>query len=200
MPTNVRRHILLRRLATAVGGAAAAIGLAACGAVAPGAAQGKSSLVAFHNDFVAFSYPQAWKRFIFSQSGSLHYNPMLSLSTQPAHDPCRSSATATRCGWPIRQLSPNGVLVVWENRGYPGWTLRSAPGQPTTVGGRPAKRAVEKPGPCGAIGADETIAVVIARPLQDNWTAVTACIHGADLAAPSRQIDALLASTRFLRP
>jgi hypothetical protein len=190
----------LRRLATAAGGVAAALALAACSAAAPGAVQGKTSLAAFRNDFVTFKYPQTWKPFVFSQSGGLHYNPILFLSTQPAHNSCRTTGTSTICGWPVGHLSANGVLVLWENRGYPGWTLRSAPGQSTRVGGRPAKRAVEKPGRCGAIGANETIAIAIARPLQYNWTAVTACIHDADLATANGKIDALLASTRFLRP
>jgi hypothetical protein len=56
---------------------------------------------------------------------------------------------------------------------------------------------VTKPGLCRTIGADETIAVEIERPLADNWTAFTACLRGPGLAAGERDVNALLASTRF---
>ena len=38
----------------------------------------------------------------------------------------------------------------------------------------------------------------IERPIPDNWTAVTACLKGPGLTKSERELDALLASTRFL--
>jgi hypothetical protein len=104
------------------------------------------------------------------------------------------------CGWPVDRLQPGGALVVWENRGAPGWSLASARGTEVKIGGRKAKQEVSRPGKCAAIGADETIEVTIARPLPNNWTDVTACLKGPGLAASERRIDALLGSTRFLTP
>ena len=97
-------------------------------------------------------------------------------------------------------LRRGGVLVVVENRGYPGWTLDSMPGSPTRIGGRPARRAVSRPGTCAEIGADETVEIAIARPLSGNWTAVTACLRAPNLAANARSLDALLASIHFKTP
>ena len=48
--------------------------------------------------------------------------------------------------------------------------------------------------------ADETMTVVIARPLPSNWTQVSACLRGPDLAAREAQVRSLLASARFLTP
>jgi len=59
-------------------------------------------------------------------AGTLHFHPMVYVSTQPGRDPCRRSPMGTECGWPVGRLRPNGVLVVWENRGYPGWSLASS--------------------------------------------------------------------------
>jgi hypothetical protein len=122
---------------------------------------------------------------------------MLYLSSQPVRQPCRTHGSTTVCGWPLARLQPGGTLIVWENRGAPGWTLRTAPGRPLRVGGRAARQAVFKPGECVAIGADETIEVAIERPVPDNWTAFTACLRGPGLTASEHDVAALLASTRF---
>jgi hypothetical protein len=153
----------------------------------------------FRNDFLVFRYPSAWTSYEFPLPGSLHFHPMVYVSTQPGHNPCRQRANATICGWPIERLRANGVLIVWENRGMPGWSLASAPGRAVRVGGRSAKSAIARPGVCSSIGADETVQVAIGRS-NSNWTAFTACLRGPDLAARKREVDALLASTRFLTP
>ncbi len=126
---------------------------------------------------------------------------MLYLSVQPTKNPCEITGSGTTCGWPVSKLRPGGVLVVWENRGYPGWSLASSPGRPTQVGGRNARKLVSRPGACSEIGADETVQVAIARPgMSGNWTAVTACLRGPNLVANEQALDALLASTRFKAP
>jgi hypothetical protein len=163
-------------------------------AAAPG-----GTVDSFRNDFLVFRYPSAWNSYEFPQPGSLHFHPMVYVSTQPGRNPCRQRANQTVCGWPIDRLRPNGVLIVWENRGGPGWSLASVPGSAVRVGGRSAKSAITRPGVCSAIGADETVQVAIARA-PSNWTAFTACLRGPGLSARRREIDALLASTHFLTP
>jgi hypothetical protein len=178
---------------------AAAVILVLVSASAAGCGGGASKAgPTFHNGFLAFGYPAAWKPGVFKVTGELHFSPMLYLSSQSLHQPCHTKQLATVCGWPVDRLEPGGALIVWENRGYPGWSLGAIRGKPLKVGGRDAKQQVMRPGQCSAIGADETIAVAIQRPIPDNWTAVTACLKGPDLAKSERELDALLASTRFL--
>jgi hypothetical protein len=179
--------------------AVAAAASAGCGSTAKAPAHA-ARLTEFQNSFVQFRYPTAWAA-AQPNASSLHFHPMLYLSVQPTRNPCESTVNEQRCGWPVAKLRPGGVLVVWENRGFPGWSLASAPGTPTHVGGREARRLVSRPGSCAAIGADETVQVAIERPaISGNWTAVTACLRGPNLAANEQQLDAVLASTRFRAP
>jgi hypothetical protein len=154
----------------------------------------------FRNSVLAFSHPVAWSPYVFKATATPHVNPLLYLSTQPAHDPCKQQGSSSVCGWPIDELRPGGVLIVWENRTFPGWSLDSASGTVLRVGGRRAKRASVHPGECSSIGGDETIEVTIQRPVANSWTAVTACVRRPHLAESERRIFALLASTRFLAP
>jgi hypothetical protein len=188
------------RFAAAAAFAAAALLPASCGSATPKASGSSSAVAEFRNGYLAFRRPTAWKPFVFKNRGALHFDPMLYLSSQPAHPPCRTNAAETVCGWPVDRLLPGGALVVWENRGAPNWSLASLPGADVRIGGRDAKRTVSRPGKCAAIGADETIEATIERPMPDNWTAFTACLRGPGLAASERRIDALLGSTRFLAP
>lgn len=184
-------RVFLLVLATAV--------VAACGASL--ASTGKTTQLAdFRSPFVEFTHPPTWSASEPPTSGSLHFHPLIYLSAQPTRDPCRTQGGTVACGWPVQRLKPGGVLVVWENRGYPGWTLASAAGTRLRIGDRPARRAVSRPGACKSIGADETVEIAIARPLPSNWTAVTACLRSPNLAASEQQLDALLASIKFKAP
>jgi hypothetical protein len=179
--------------------AALVLAAAGCNSASPRVAADRTA-PEFRNSFLAFTHPAAWKPFVFPVGGTLHFKPMLYLSSQPAHAPCRTKASETVCTWPVDRLQPGGAVILWENGGAPNWSLSTAPGSPFRVGGRAAKRRVSRPGPCRSIGADETIDVAIERPLADNYTAFTACLKGPGLAAAERRVDALLASTRFLAP
>jgi hypothetical protein len=154
----------------------------------------------FRNDFLVFRYPSGWKPYQFDTSRLFHFHPMVYVGTQPGRNPCRQSQTETVCGWPVDRLRPNGVLIAWENRGWPGWSLASITGRALKVGGRAAKISKARPGECSTIGADETVEVAIERPMRANWTAFTACLRGPDLRASERAVYALLTSTRFLAP
>ena len=171
---------------------------AGCGA-AGGTDPGPAAATRFSNDFLAFRYPTTWRQASYPTVETLHFHPIVYLSSQQTHDPCREHGPETACGWPVSSLQPGGVLVVWENRGFPGWSLGSEPGTPRRVGGRPARETVRRPGECAAIGADETIELAVERPVPYNWTAFTACLR-APTAATEQQINALLDSTRFLTP
>jgi len=181
-----------------------AIAAAAAGVLSVTLRAQEASVGVFSNEFVTFRYPAAWASSSWTKQ-ELHFDPMVYLSTEQAqHDPCRTSASATgktvSCGWPIKRLASNGVLVQWENRGSPGVRVATFPGEKLRVDGRVARLSVQRPGRCGGVGADETISVAIARPLAGNWTQVDACLRGPKLAPLEQQVRALLASARFLTP
>jgi hypothetical protein len=97
-----------------------------------------------------------------------------------------------------RQAAPERRARRLGEPGLPGLDARgSVKGTTTTIGGRPAKRNVQRPGECSAIGADETVAVAIQGPGAANWTQFTGCLRGPDLATGEHEIDSLLASTTF---
>jgi hypothetical protein len=159
-----------------------------------------SSITRFRNSYLMFSAPADWHSHVFKARPSPHETPLVYLSSQPVHDPCRPAAGGTACGWPVDRLQPGGVLIVWENRTFPGWSLESVQGKAASVGGRAARRAALQPGECATIGGDETIELAIRRPVPSSWTSVTACLRGPDLAKEADRLDALLTSTRFLAP
>lgn len=178
-----------------------ALGLAAWSAASP--KENAPRLSSYRNGFVAFKYPSGWSASVW-KSSVLHVDPMVYVSTQPTGNPCRTIASfgssATSCGWPIKRLEPGGVVIRWENKGYPGVSVTGFPGKSSRIDGRIAKLTTQHPGTCRSIGGDETISVAIARPLASNWTAVDACLRGPNLAEQERQVRALLGSTRFLAP
>lgn len=177
---------------------AASAWLAGCGGGgSPAAHQTDPSVQATYRDSeVSFRHPAAWKAYPFRWAGELHFRPSVYLSTQPVHDPCRTSGNSTVCGLPLRHLRPGGVLVVWQVLGLPGSGL--GPGARIRVGGRPAAQVTTRTGICRTIGADRTIDVVVeTSPRPSNFTEVTACLRGPQLAQNERRVDALLASTRF---
>jgi hypothetical protein len=159
-----------------------------------------TSLSTFRNAFLTFRHPQAWRTLRIANSGELHFAPMVYLTTQPGHDPCRQRGLTIVCNWPVNRLLSSGVIVKWANRGFPGWTLATETGTRLRIGGRPATEQTARPGDCRTIGADETVSVQIARPIQYNWTDFIACLRGPNLADREREVRALLASTRFLQP
>ena len=182
--------------------AVAAGSFAVWSAASPGAKA--PPLATYRNSFVTFEYPAAWSPSAFTEQ-ELHFHPMVYLSTQSTHDPCRTTALAgggnsIACGWPIDRLAPGGVIVVLENRGSPLVSLTNFSGVPTRIGGRRAKVSTQRPGSCRDLGGDATISVAISRPMPSNWTALDACLRGPHLATQERQLRAMLSSMRFLTP
>ena len=182
----------------ALAAAAVAAGLLAAWATA--SSHTTQASTAFGNGFVTFRYPASWSATVWKEH-VLHFDPMVYLSTERSqHDPCRSDGANTVCGWPVTRLDRNGLIVKWENRGFPGTNVGTFPGKTTLIGGRPARVSISRPGTCRDVGADETISVAIARPLQSNWTQVDACLRGPDISTLEQQVHELLGSARFSAP
>lgn len=146
---------------------------------------------------LSFRYPAAWTAYKPIQpTVALHFNPLVYLSTQPVHAPCSTQGNTTSCGFPIDRLQPGGVLVTWERNGLQAMGL--GPGRQIIVDGHPATREEKTGGACRRIGADRTIDVAVATStLPSALTYLTACLRGPDLAQAEKDVDALLASTKF---
>lgn len=189
-----------RRLLTCTAAVAALVVVASgCGGGSAVRAAGKDPprLSTYANGSLSFSHPASWVAHPFRWSGALHFRPMVYLSTQPVHDPCSTHGNTTSCGFPVRQLQPGGVLVIWNASDPPAVAL--GPGARVRIGGRIARRVDTGGGICRSIGADRTIDVLIeTEPLPSTLTEFTACLRGPGLAQAEKRIDALLASTRFL--
>ena len=187
-----------RKYLAALAAVAIAAGLLAAWATA--SSDTTQASTAFGNGFVTFRYPSSWSATVWKEH-VLHVDPMVYLSTERSqHDPCGTTGLTTVCGWPVTRLGRNGVIVRWENRGYPGTNVGTFPGKTMFVGGRAARVSISKPGTCRAVGADETISVAIVRPLESNWTQVDACLRGPDLGSLEKQVHTLLGTARFAAP
>lgn len=168
-----------------------------CGGGPARAAAKDPPVVKYTGTFLSFTHPAAWKASS-PQVQALHFNPLVYLSTQPVHAPCRTSGNETTCGFPLKQLKPGGVLVSWlYNGGPPALTL--GPGKRIQVGGHAASLRETAGGMCRQIGADRTIDVEIEmRPLPSALLEFTACLRAPGLAQGEASVNALLASTKFV--
>jgi hypothetical protein len=153
--------------------------------------------VTYSNSLLSFTHPAAWTAYPFQWAGELHFQPTVYLSTQAVHDPCSTHGNTTRCGFPVRQLEPGGALVTWNASNPPAVGL--GPGTRIQVDGHPATRVDTAGGMCRSIGADRTIDVLVqTRPFPSTLTEFTACLRGPGLAQAEKNVDALLASTKFV--
>jgi hypothetical protein len=189
-----QRRLLLSALAIV---ALAAVTSACGGGSDAQAAPKDPPLATYSGSGLSFSYPAAWKEYNpVLPTVSLHFNPLVYLSTQPVHAPCSTKGNTTSCDFPIDRLQPGGVLVTWETNGL--LATGVGPGTQLQVGGHPAARQEKTGGECRRIGGDRTIDVAIAtHTLPSALTYFTACLRGPGLAQAEKSIDALLASTKF---
>jgi hypothetical protein len=147
---------------------------------------------------LSFSYPTAWTAYPYSQwhNATLHFQPIVYLSTQPAHNPCTTNGNETTCGYPIRRLRPGGVLITWQYPyALPGFSLGAGPR--IKIDSHPATQKTTKPGICRSIRADRTIDALIELAPHSSYIELTACLRGPGLAQAEKSVDALLASTKF---
>lgn len=145
---------------------------------------------------LSFSYPAAWTAYA-GKPAELHFDPLVYLSTQPVHNPCSTHGNETTCGLPVGHLQPGGVLVVWERNGIPAMGL--GPGTRIRVDGHAASMVDTPGGECRKIGADRTIDVTVeTSPPPAPLTYLTACLREPGVAGNVSNLNALLASTKFL--
>lgn len=87
----------------------------------------------FSDSYLKFYYPTCWNAVSYSEFETFS-TPVVDLSNQVTHNPCKTVGIRTSCGWPVAELAPAHVLVLWAANGEPGWTLNRAAGATTTVG------------------------------------------------------------------
>jgi hypothetical protein len=158
-------------------------------AVAAGVALGGSGvrgagLMHYGDRGVSFDYPAGWS---YVQEGTaaftLHYQPIVFVSTQPLRDPCTANACESALASP---LQPGGIFLEWE------WAYRAprVHWRPnTTIAGRPALVQIDRSGPV------EVVSALFTR----RGLAMTATLRAPGLRLHERQVRAMLASLRFDR-
>ena len=154
---------------------------------------------------ISFDRPATWARWQPNEHSPTNDGPLVYLSTDPLLPSCATApdATANRpdargraCDWPLKSLAPDGVFVSWVTTRI----LEPLPsaGEELVVNGAQARLQIERPGPCGIVGAEETMSVLvpIGHPTPLSNVAVIACLRGPDLASAEAQFRAMLASAR----
>ena len=154
---------------------------------------------------ISFSRPASWTRWLPNAHDPINDGPLIYLSTEPLLPTCAVTpgaapnppdAQGRACDWPLGQLAPNGVLVTW----YTTRILIPLPsaGEVTDVNGYTARLQIAKPGSCSAVGADETLDVLVPIGQPKPWSniGVAACLRGADLVAAEANVRAMLVSAK----
>src|SRR5450759_5452707 len=154
---------------------------------------------------ISFARPASWTRWLPNAHDPINDGPLIYLSTDPLLPTCATTPQATpnpadargrACDWPLGELASNGVLVTWLTTRIL-VPLPSA-GDAVEVNGATGRLQIEKPGPCAAVGADETLDILVPIGQPKPWSniAVVACLRGPDLAGAEAKVRAMLASAK----
>ncbi len=216
---TVLRRVRRRRLSQAAGATLAVVAVAGAAVFAvsmmwPGRAQRAAApvpppMATFSVPGLQFEYPAAWTSYEYEAPDSYgSVGAILSaiLSTNFVADPCttRDDATGTTitCSGPDADLSPGGVLVTWTGySGTPGFDSQrffdAAPGDPSTIGGRPAK-SLDEPasGTCLGGGGERQIRTTVLVGDDQPVYRMQACL-AEPTALAEEQVQGMLDSVRF---
>ena len=152
---------------------------------------------------ISFARPASWMRWLPNAHNPINDGPLIYLSTDPLLPTCAvtplttpnpADARGRACDWPLVEIALNGVLVTWLTTRIL-IPLPSA-GDQVEVNGATGRLQAEKPGACSAVGADETLDVLVPIGQPKPWSniAVLACLRGPDLAAAEAMVRAMLES------
>lgn len=152
---------------------------------------------------LTFERPNTWIPWQPNLHAPITDGPLLYLSTEPLQAGCAVAMGANpnppdgggqACEWPLSTLPADGVFVEWIN----GRILTQLPttGEAVAMNGSTARIQTERPGSCAAMGADETMVVLVPTSVSTTMSnlAVVACLRGPDLAASEAQVRAMLTS------
>jgi len=158
-----------------------------------------AGLSEFKNFLLRFDYPSGWNSVV------LREDTMSSLSivylSHEANPRCSAPYGITRPD-PLPQcgLGSDGVLVEWSENGSIVWTFARQLGQPVTVDVQPGKERVVSGAENCVTGTQQSVTLVVARTVPDNWYGMDACLRGPDLARELSEIQAMIASAKILQP
>lgn len=165
-----------------------------------GPTPGGAPLRTFSGGGISFSYPASWHAYQFPWASSLSTS-LAYVSNVPLHRPCVGRPIGPGCQGPVSALPAGGVLLVWTENGFPGWTFGRARGALLRINGRPARLQVLPPQPAWCpLNTSQMLDVVIARPeARDNWYELRACLAGPHLHRTRGEVMAVLYSFRATR-
>ena len=153
----------------------------------------------FKDFLLRFDYPSGWKAVVLRED-TMFSSPLVYLSHE-ANPRCSAPYGITRSD-PLPQcgLGSDGVLLEWSENGIPTWTFAREIGRQVTIDGQPGKeRTVSGSANC-VTGTQQSVTLVIARTVPDNWYEMDACLRGPDLSGERSEIQAMIASAKILQP
>lgn len=198
-----RRHTRLAATAVAVGAMLTACALVVSLVAVPtyriaSPNPSTTGVRAFATSGLSFDYPATWTPSVWDWGR--HGRVIVELSARPLGNPCRTMepAVTITCGRPVPDLSFGQVYISWAVNSFPlarANPLDTAPGIPTTVGGRPALvDSGPATGRCGALAGGRVIAaIVLLDDTRFDSLTMTACL-AAPSARSERQVMDMLAS------
>lgn len=180
--------------------------IALTGAVAGCTSAASSSDVVVSSGSISWSVPSAWRMTATPPlwSGGLVGITFVSPDDIAGHCLIQSGHLATLEGcWPIATLPQNGVLVASIPLHSPTTQPAASPWATIHASGGAFPVFREVPGPCGAIGASETLVGFapgggdqVGDAAMPGAEEMLACVGGPDLAAGEASVTAILASVR----
>jgi hypothetical protein len=187
---SIRLAVML--VPAAVASAALVTGCASAGTPQAAVTSGFSAMG------LAFRYPGTWRSGTWNDDVSSFSGLIVFLGTSGLHDPCEQTVgaevTSASCGDPVSEVAPGGVLIRWNENGFPNW---HAPRSNTKIGGRPATETMTAGRWCRTLGGSRTITAVIPQSARDNWYEMDACLRGPGLPAEQAEITAMLKTVRI---
>jgi hypothetical protein len=185
----------------AVSAACAFLLVTACGSIQAGGSRSRSpipTVPAFqHVDtgLVSLAVPSSWHVRRVAPNPSGNWTSAF-LSPGGLSSECQTTADGGSCHpWPLTTTVPGGIVVAVREYGMPGSRAPSG-GDPTTVGGVPARRVSgSADSACAVIGGAESIRYVVPTvPGWYGWLAIDACLAGGDMSATEAILATLVAS------
>ena len=142
---------------------------------------------------LSFEHPANW-HVLSPAARSARSEVFAYASTDRLEDPCRLSFDTVSCDWPLARLSRSGALVAVSRSPDGFGELR---GERTSIGGRPARVQIRRPGVCNAIGGNYTVLTLIESDRTDHYL-VLSCLRDSN-GSGERDARRLVSSIHFDR-
>ena len=150
----------------------------------------------FKDSSLRFDYPSSWTAAVIPDS-TMFTSAVVFLSHEANPRSAARYGITRPVSLPGCGLGPDGVLVEWSLGGFPLWTLARTPGQRVTVDGQPAKESSVSGGGSCVTGTQESVTLLIARPVLYNFYEMNSCLRGPDLPQERSEIQAMIASAKI---